>query len=254
MVLIQLILFVLLTALGFYSFADQACYDMIPQIEAGFENLQAVPGAIPSQIQIDKSARGLKRFFVNDGSVVLMDAERVPLVSKKRKTILPTQSLEGLYFEGVHLATRTHKPIHRGVEIFDMQLLYQNFEDSNVNESLESQGAAAEAFNLLSMFKDPLQAYYFQNFELQVNPFEVDRLEGPLWILIHQEDRSQLWSQHTFLHNAGIKLGKDTALSLFFETDFNNGAESLFMIDWMNNSLSGSRIDTCVYFMVRSAP
>ena len=242
----SIISLVMLSLLSYQSLASEVCLSMIPDIEAGFNNLKAVPGAIPSQIQIDKEAQGLDRFEFVDDAVVLMDAERFPIFSKKRKTIEPITSLEGFVFQGVHLATRTHRTYHRGVEIFDMELHYRT--------NLDTDSGADGSTQVLSMFEDPFLPYYFKNFELQPTPFVRDNIEGPTWILKHQEDRLEKWSQHTFLYNSGVNLGSETSLSLFFETDFDNSDGGPFILNWLHNSTSGARIDTCVFFLVSARP
>jgi hypothetical protein len=161
---------VLLSLFCLQSFASEACLNMIPEIEAEFNNLKAVPGTIDSQIQINKEAQGLNRFEYVNEAVILMDAERFPIFSQKRKTIQPITSLEGLNFQGVHLATRTQRTYHRGVEIFDMQLSYnQNISANNNME--ESNNSVHGPTQMLSMFDDPFLPYYFKNFELQPTPF-----------------------------------------------------------------------------------
>ncbi len=229
--------------------ANQACYDMIPQIENSFNNIKAIPAYLSNQIQIDKAAKGLDRFQSIDGNVVLMDAERVPLT--KNKTLSPVSSLEGLVFQGIHMATRTYRTFHNGIEIFDMELVSSLSEikaKSHLNPDIHEDTLKDEV--RLSMFKDPFRPFYFKNFELQKTPFVRDNLEGRTWTLTHQEDRSQKWSQHSFLYNSGLTLSADTYLQLFFETDFDNTAGGIFLLNWFHNSFSGSRIDTCVYFLV----
>lgn len=230
--------------ISFYVSANEVCLNMVSEIESNFNNLKVVPGGISDQIQINKEASGLSRFtFEND--VLLMDAERVPLLSQKRKSVKPIQSLEGLKFHGVHIAGKTNQVYHRGIEIFDMSLT------TELSEEIKDIDGQEQNIQVLQIFSNFNYPYYFKNFVLQATPFERDFLEGPLWILRHQEDRNVRWSHHSFLINSGLVLPESPTLNLYFETDFDNSAEDDgFILNWIENSTSGPRIDTCVYFLV----
>lgn len=231
---IKFIVILAISKNAFGANKNVTCLDMVPSIEENFNNITAVPGGIEGQIQIDKEASGLSRFTRVD-QVLLMDAERVPLLSEKRKEIYPTLDLSGRVFEGFHVAVKTHKTYHNGVEIFNTSLS-------------DEAGGVSELFGLGRGF------YYFKNYVLSAVPFERDPTEGSLWLLSHGEDRIQKWSQHSFLFPALGVLKKDTRLNLFFETDFDNtnGGEGSFILNWLENSASGPRVDTCVFFLVRS--
>lgn len=233
-------IFILITGSYFNVFAsqaDQSCYDQIPEIERHFNNIKAIPGFVTGQIQIDKEARGLNRFVFN-GQSVLVDAERMPVFSSKRKVFYPTENVEGKLFQGIHLSTRTNRKDHRGVEIFDLRLRANTKNTSNNKEEI-----------LFTLDHSP---YYFKNYVLQTLPYERDTLEGPLWILSHGKDRNTPWSQHTFLTPKLQTLTTTSEIEIFFETDFDNtnGGEGSFILNWIENSTSGVRIDTCVYFLV----
>lgn len=240
---IRFIITFFISWISFSVSANELCLNMVSEIESNFNSLKVVPGGISDQIQINKEASGLSRFtFEND--VLLMDAERVPLLSQKRKSIKPIQSLEGLKFHGVHIAGKTNQVYHRGIEIFDMSLTVESEEIKD----LDGQEQNIVVLQIFSNFNYP---YYFKNFVLQATPFERDFLEGPLWILRHQEDRNVRWSHHSFLINSGLVLPESPTLNLYFETDFDNSAEDDgFVLNWVENSTSGPRIDTCVYFLV----
>lgn len=233
--ILVLISFKLLTIEAMAKDQNDQCLNMIPEIERGFNGLKVIPGAIPGQIQINKEASGLNR-FETVGETLLMDAERFPLLSKKRKEIYPIESLEGFVFEGLHIAGKTNRTMHNGIEIFDMRL-------------------SSEENEILSIFRNPTHPYflpyYFKNFKLEPTPFVRDSLEGPTWILKHQEDRNQRWSHHSFLYSSNLQLPEDTILNLYFETDFDNYNDGNLIMNWIENSTSGVRIDTCVYFLVR---
>ncbi len=233
------------------AFGNEVCINMVPEIESNFNNLKAVPGGISDQIQIDKEASGLSRFtFEND--VLLMDAERVPLLSQKRKSIKPIESLEGLKFHGVHVAGKTNQIYHRGIEIFDMSLTAEIDSNQQSNDNLSSGNIEiGDKLIVLQLFSNLTNVYYFKNFVMQSVPFERDYLEGPLWILRHPQERDLRWSHHSFLINTGLVLPESPTLNMFFETDFDNNAEdNIFILNWLENSTSGPRIDTCVYFLV----
>lgn len=234
MFIIKTLLLMILTLPAYAN--DSVCIDQIPSIESNYNNIKAVPGYVTDQIQIDKEARGLNR-FTSKGEVVMVDAERVPWFSKKRKVFYPTEDVTGYKFEGAHLATRTHRKDHRGVEIFDISI------KPNLN------GESEDEFTLFTLDRGP---YYFKNYVLKALPYERDSLEGPLYILSHGKDREVRWSQHTFLMPKLTMLSEVSELKIYFETDFDNtnDGEGYFLLNWLDNSTSGVRIDTCVYFLV----
>jgi len=215
-----------------YSDASDKCLSMVQGIEEQFSNISLVPGGIEGQIQINKEKSGLRR-FKRVGWTLLMDAERVPLLSKKRKEIFPIQNRVGK-LSGVHIAVRTFKKYHTGVEVFDSSI-------SSGGEDID-----------LQLFRGSTEPFYFKNFKLKPVPYVKDSIEGDTWLLSHGEDRSVEWSHHSFLYPQIINFRDDLILNLFFETDFDNtnAGEGLFIKNWLENSLSGPRIDTCVYFMV----
>lgn len=97
--------------------ASEVCLEKIEQIESHFNNLKALPLGIDGQIQIDKDARGLDRFR-RENQTLLIDAERLPLLSEKRKELYPFEYMEG-HIHGIHIAVKTSRTIHTGVEVFN---------------------------------------------------------------------------------------------------------------------------------------
>jgi len=210
---------------------DQICLNKIPEIQESYNFSTVIPGGIEGQIQIDKEAKGLKRFN-RVGQTLMIDAERVTILTKKRKLIYPTEGHSDLTFSGVHIAVLTKEIYHNGVRIFDM--------------SISNSG------NTVELFETHNTPYYFKNFTLDHLALSEDQKEKDSWLLSHGPDRSIDWSHHTFLYpQAQIKFDEQMKLNLFFETDFNNSedGERNALMGWIENATSGSRIDTCVYFL-----
>lgn len=220
--------------------ASQTCLNQVEHIESHFNGLKALPLGVDGQIQIDKKASGLERFTRVD-QTLLVDAERVPLLSEKRKEFYPFNDSRG-HIQGIHISVKTYREIHTGVEIFNAEI------------ADESESSTKKTKLLLG----PNNPHYFKDFKLERTPYSRDSIEGLNWLLSHGDDRSNRWSHHSFLYGQIGELTDETYLKLFFETDFDNhvGAYDVFpnfqpfIRNWISNSTSGSRIDTCVYFLI----
>ena len=225
-------LFIFFSALN--AFANQVCLDMVPEIENAFNDLKVLPLGISGQIQIDKEEKGLKR-FKRVGQTLSVDAERVPLLSEKRKEFYPVESVDGI-IEGIHIAGRTYKSYHNAIEVFNASISYGQPEEE------------------IQLFQGQVEPYYFKDFLLTSTPYIRDNLEGMTWFLSHGDNTDNRWSHHSFIFQPMNAVDEFTRLNLFFETDFDNtnGGQGDFLLNWIENSASGSRIDTCVYFLIHN--
>jgi len=224
--LISTVLFVT-SAFADQNSKNQICIDSVSEIESNYDLIYAIPGGIDGQVQINFDERGLRRFErVSD--TIMIDAERFSAVS--RKTVFPAYGYDHFRFAGIHIMAKTNRDVHDGVDVFSASL-------SNQNDSVE-------------LFETDNFVIYFKDF----SSVEIPYTDRDSWLLVHGNDQSVRWSHHTFLFTGSdLRFDEEMELNIRFETNFDHSedGERNSVIGFFDNLASGSRIDTCIYFLFK---